>query len=312
VQLCVWFVVLLELVALAAGQYFYLTFHGGHKKHDINNVYRFNIADGSSIDVFQDDSSLDELRGLYIRKDGSLLLSNANKDNSKILSYGSCTTGGHRTLQSVFTSYDPYANPGLEHPYGIAVSPSGDVYVSNQDTDSVTRYYGGGANMGKPMKLPPALSGGDYDPGTFAEFYGGNGVRDILFDKNGMLYVASKDSGGVVVYNSSGYTTHNISIDGPVGLAYDSVRNILYIGSEDLQEVRAWSITAHTFLPMIFSGYSLSHPAGVAVDSIAQILYVVDQEADSVLAFSTQTGDFLRTVVSYLDDSPECIILSSC
>ena len=99
-----------------------------------------------------------------------------------MLHYSLCKSSGSRSFLSAFSVADPYNNPGLSHPYGVAVSPSGGVYVSNQDSNSVTRYD----SSGNPMALPPALAHGQYNPGTFVQYdASSNGVRGIAFDSQG-------------------------------------------------------------------------------------------------------------------------------
>jgi len=247
----------------------YVSFHGGKPSSgEINNVYSYPLSGGGSgTPVLGSGGSLRELRCLALRSDGSLLVNNAYKDDSRVVGYSTCTGGGTRSFVSTVVSNEP----GLSHPYGITVASNGDIYVSNQDSNSVTRYDA----YGNPLPLPPALANGDYNPGTFAQYDpSSNGIRGLTFDAKGNLWVASEDTNQVTAYNPSGYSVVNISVSGPVGVFFESATNKLYIGSKSSNTVKVWNLSTNNWSSLEFSDPNLSHPAGIAVDTPSSNLYV--------------------------------------
>jgi len=163
------------------------------------------------------------------------------------------------------------------------------------------------------MPLPPALQGGNYNPGTFVQLSTySQGVRGITFDNNGQLWVAYESGNMVGAYNKQGYSVKNISISSPIGMFFDQKTNYLYIGSKSGNVVKRYNTATSQWSGTTYSTSSLNHPAGLAVDSPNQILYVASQDDSSVLKFNAASGSFLGTVISSLPDKPEDILLSNC
>ena len=65
-------------------------------------------------------------------------MANANTDDSFIAVYGACGAGGKRPFIRKLVSSEQ--DPLLDHPYGISKVLDGFIYVTSQDTDSLTRY----------------------------------------------------------------------------------------------------------------------------------------------------------------------------
>ena len=66
---------------------------------------------------------------------GHLLISNAYQKDSRVLVYGPCDTAGKRAYErSVVLDGDT-----LNHPYGLALDKTGNLFVSNQDNGWVVR-----------------------------------------------------------------------------------------------------------------------------------------------------------------------------
>eukprot|EP01137_Pigoraptor_chileana_P032166 Opistho-2@21121 len=242
---------------------------------------------------------------------GQLLVANSYQYDSRILTYGACASDGSRPFLGNFTVETDASNPGMVHPYGVTADPSGNVYVSSQDTDLVSRYYGSASsNHGMPM---PSLSSDGF-PGTFVRLSKSKtGIRDIEFEAStSLLYIASEDDDAVLVYDTrTGKSVDSIKATKPIGLFLDEAARVLYIGSEDNSDslVSAYSLDKGK-VTTTFSQKGLTHPAGItAYDGT---LYVVGQDSLAIYSFDISTGKYLTKIVTDLPDSPEQITLSPC
>jgi len=86
----------------------------------------------------------------------------------------------------------PAGSAGLSFPAGIAVSPSGNIYVSSVGTGSILYYNG---QTGTPLASPIGGS-----PGLFA-FLGTAAPSQLAFGPDGNLYVSEYFGSSVRVYN---------------------------------------------------------------------------------------------------------------
>jgi hypothetical protein len=85
--------------------------------------------------VLEEHLGLKELRGIDITVSGTVLVANAHADDSKIIEFGLCLNDKQmkRAFKRVLVPFDPDYNPGMSHPYGIAVGHhDGYIYVSMQ------------------------------------------------------------------------------------------------------------------------------------------------------------------------------------
>ena len=155
------------------GPSLYMTFHGGKPEVGLfssqkgeNGVVRFGL-DGSL------EGGVLKSRGVMIADprgmafyEGRLYLISAWRAASRILQFSCCTPhGGARVLLKVAPSYDRLTNPGMVHPYGLAVDATkGHLYVASQDASEVLRYD---AETGEALPVLPALDGvSGIDAGT--------------------------------------------------------------------------------------------------------------------------------------------------
>jgi hypothetical protein len=137
-----------------------VSFHGGST--GVANVHAYG-ADGTlltpaALATSRWDASA-ELRGLvYDPTTETLYVANGAKGSSEILSFDPPTKSGK---PHVFTEASPFLaasfasgkfETSVGHPYSMAAGPSGDWYVSNQDTNCVTRVQA--AADGKTATLP--------------------------------------------------------------------------------------------------------------------------------------------------------------
>jgi hypothetical protein len=207
-----------------------VTLHGGkpEKNPHKNNIHAYD-KDGSKISpsVLDDAEGviLDELRGIQLFGK-YLYVVNANKEQNAVLCYQGSDTS-YRFVGK-FASRDTCK--GILHPFDIAFDGAGYCYVSNQDTNVVTRLkVSADGKTGTPAAAAPALpENGQFLPGTFVASsvgnlsepsttavpppmglqYSGEGdkkhsVRGIAWVNNS-LYVVDQPAGRVKVYDSTG------------------------------------------------------------------------------------------------------------
>jgi hypothetical protein len=155
-----------------------------------------------------DEPALDELRGLIALGNGQLAVMNAKSTASRVMLWNAPDAKtGIRPFAGIWTRKDD-SNPGMVHPYQIAVGPDGNLYAGNQDTNTITRYGGlGSAGRGKPLALPEGLRNfGTLFPGTVVpndqQSPDGIGlVRGFAFGPDGNLYVCDRGRDRVAVYD---------------------------------------------------------------------------------------------------------------
>lgn len=208
----------------------FVTLHGGKPgTHPLkNNVHAYD-KEGKKVtsNVLEDAAgvTLDELRGIC-RVGNLLYVANANRTQNSLLCYRGFETS--YKLVGQFVSRDTCE--GVLHPFDFTFDDAGHCYVSNQDTNVVTRLsVSKDGSTGMPAALAPALrSTGQFSAGTFVassvgdlcdlpttpvappqglEYAEKNGrkhsVRGVKWT-NGALYVVDQPAGRIKVYDCSG------------------------------------------------------------------------------------------------------------
>ena len=297
-----------DATAAASPTYFYITFHGGNHKTSVNNVGRYSL-DGTPLGTVlepPDSTPLHELRSTSLY--GShLLVANAYTDNSYIAVYGDCDARGKRSFirNLVTTASDKY----LDHPYGISKVVDGFVYVTSQDTDSVTRYSVASLLGDKPDEEKAAVAKG---PSPFANFGKKQSVRGLAVDTRAhVVYVADEKNDLVhAIEVGSGQALFTIDVPSPVGVHFDATTRKLYIGSNngDDSAVHEYAVD-NKQMTNKFTHNSITHPAGIV--SAAGKLYVLAQDSRKLHSFDLETADH-HVVIHNLPDSPEQITISPC
>jgi hypothetical protein len=306
----------------------HITFHGGANAHGQNNMRAYAL-DGAPLGPVLDADlphhvKLRELRGFAVGPDGLLYVANAAKKRSQILRFAGVPDrhGRHRFVD-VFTEGDRH-NSGLEHPFMVAFSPDGHLYVPSQDTAVVTRYYGptaGNGAPGAPMPPPPALRdipAGDLHPGTFVPSVrhapaGVRAVRSARFGADGHFYVADPKANRVRQYDGvTGAALRDFAdpaLVTPIHLLPLDADGRLLVGSRDTHAVLALDPERGTFATIVAPGAGgLRAPAGLALGPDG-LLYVASRTGRSVLRFDLATGAPAAPFLSALPDEPEFIVL---
>lgn len=313
----------------------YISFHGGTGARNWNNIHAYD-ARGAKVGKALDKSGLPkgvdlrELRGFELGPDGDLYLVNAFREYSQVLRFsGTRNERGQHEFVDVFTELDTGSNPGLMHPFDIAFSPSGDLYVSAQDTNLVLRYWGPGAtdgNPGKPMPLPPRLAASrgasDLAPGSFvvsAHLAGKHNlpvglqtVRDVGFDASGQLLVVDEGTGGngrvLRIDHEGNVLEHTGCLPSPTHLVSVAKDGTHYLSCKDDNAV--WRATENNLdFRQWLQDRDLDAPAGMALDSEGR-LFVASRLGNAVYRY--RAGDVPSresVVVDGLKDHPEFLAL---
>lgn len=306
----------------------YLTFHGGEGRSDLNSIHVYS-ATGKKLRKALDRASLPadvelrELRGHTFGPDGSLYVANAYRDFSEILRFhGTIDSRGKHAFRDVFVQSDPIRNPGLSHPFSVVFDPRGDLYVTSQNTSLTLRYHGPNSTTGKPgapMPLPPFLAqmkDATFHPGTFCAAsaknvpHGLKVVREALFSR-GCLYVVDRDADCVRKYDPTtgadrGAITARDLIDKPIHLAVSG--DVLYIGNRGNESVVKCDLRAGKVTPFIQpKAGGLNNPSGLAFGDDGYF-YVGSRGSHQILRYRITDGrPDRRPFIDNLDDEPQFI-----
>ncbi|UFS58174.1 hypothetical protein LQ955_14275 [Subtercola endophyticus] len=285
------------------------------------------------------DPPLAELRGMLLAADGSLYVANATKSDSAVLHFEQAATPSAPLNPvppaGVFAAGAP-ANPGLDHPYGLADGATGELLVSSQDSADVTVFDAEG------MPVPavgastwwadhyPAVSfaAGTLVPSTtdVPAKDGGltapRGIVTVPADSQGedpTLYVADNAEQAVRSYDAvtgeflgDVLTPKTGGIGNPVALMVNG--DELYVSSEGTDNVVSLSLSTgktHEVVPKKLGTAVLDHPSGIAFGSDGQ-LYVASRVGEQILAYTLDDKRTRATsgsvFIDQLPDQPEQLL----
>jgi hypothetical protein len=309
----------------------YISFHGGEEKSALNNIHVYS-AEGEELrkalnkKSVTDDVKLRELRGFVFGPDKNLYVVNAYFEYSEILEFkGALNKNGQHDFIGVFTKRHPDANPGLDHPFNAVFDSEGDLYVSSQNTNLVTRYHGPASKKGQPglpMPLPQVLeSDASLPHGTFVPSakHMANGLRDVrkvIFGPNKELLVADRESDCVRVYEArTGRYLRNLvsgssQVDKPIHLLFSTDGRYLFIGSGGTDSILRHDIRQNsTSIFVEPKAGGLNGPAGMAFADDG-FLYVASRNTKEILRYRAIDGQpDNKPFIKNLSDNPEFLML---
>lgn len=328
--------------------YLYATFH-----HDEKGVREYT-RDGcflsrNILSGHRRERKIKEARDVQIgtyRGKEALYVVQAQSSHSSVLVYGGCDSVGNRQYLTTAASID--TTMGLNHPYGIAFDPNGNLYVSCQHTNTVLRFR---KDTFEPMPLPDALRNvslideatADIDvlPSIYEEVFQGTfyqfdifpesskkrkkrkrkkhsepkqGVRDLVFVGEN-LWVACEDTKSVSIISPHGSEIHKFSPGKglkPVGLLHDKGGSgLVFVSTRGKKKgpVLAIDPNSKEIVREYFVDGQL-HSTGMVV--YENTLYVATQELGSILSYDISSGRYLGVAASNFPDTIERLELSYC
>jgi uncharacterized protein YwbE len=186
------------------------------------------------------------------------------------------------------------ATNGLNHPLGVAVDGSGNVYIADSYNNRV---------------LKETLSAGSYTQSVVANNAknGLNGPGGVAVDSSGNVYIADFGNNRVLkeTLSAGSYTQSvvanaaNNGLDGPLGVAVDGSGNI-YILDFDNNRVLKETLSAGSYSQSVVANAAnngLSHPNGIGVDGSGNV-YIADTNNDRVLKETLSAGSYIQSVVA--------------
>jgi hypothetical protein len=232
--------------------------------------------------------------------------------------------------------FRPFASDGgLASPVGLALGPTGDLFVSGRDGNDILRYDGnngafldtfvspGSGGLSGPHGLAFGPDGNLYvssgsnasvlrydgHSGTFLSTFvsagsGGLGFpHGLTFGPDGNLYVGDRNTSSVLRYDGTTgvflgafVAAGSGRLDTTTSLVFGPDGN-LYVDSFNTNSVLRYDGKTGAFLGTFASGGGLSGPQGLSF-GLDGNLYVSSFNTDQVLRYNGATGDFLDVFAS--------------
>ncbi len=266
-----------------------------------------------------DQPAMDELRGMIVLGDGKLAVMNAKSTATRVMLFGAPdATTGIRPFAGIWTQKSD-ANPALVHPYQIAIGPDGNLYAGNQDTNTITRYYGlGNPKRGQPMPLPEGLAEfGTLPPGTVVpndqQSPEGIGlVRGFAFGPDGNIYVCDRGRSRVAVYDPRtgrylrSVLTADAGLKHPIQVLFSDDGDSLFV--TDNSQDCVFRVDMSSGKPRLLvqpKAGGLDAASSLAVRS--HVMYVGSRLGKEILKFDLKTGKFLGSFAK-LASNPEFFV----
>ena len=249
-----------------------------------------------------------EMRGMALDAQGLLYVANGSKDYSAVYAFG-VPQNGVRSPVAILVAQT--ANPGIDHPYGLALNPSssggGVLFVSNQNSNAVCAYIIGAGTSPSvtPSVVAPYLTGLDFK----ATFYPGETVASQLGVTEGAITPPGvpAPAGLSMSWNPNIAEAPDEPADTPDAAkkkkaAKHSVRGVLSVGTtlfvadENNGSVNLYSLPNGTLLSQVTG---LDEPVGLAYDAVNSLVYIGTK---STIYTCTTTGGSLTAVASNLNE----------
>jgi hypothetical protein len=248
-------------------QGFYVSF-SGESSTPINNLYALSpsgkIVSTAVLDVSQ---SYQELRGMAFDSAGRLYVSQAYKGNSAILQFAASAGSGSYTRAFLASYATPSASSGLLHPYQPAFGPDGNLYVSSQDTNVVTGFFGPASSQAGKAMVNSSFLQRQYPSGTFNP---GTLVPAWTADSKAPKFTPVPVKQGGLTFTTVGSSSHSVR-----GLAFDDAGH-LFVADEGNDRVAVFDATSGSYLGAITASknHSVQEPVAVWFDPAAGLLYI--------------------------------------
>ncbi|MFM7259328.1 MAG: hypothetical protein ACKO3W_01865 [bacterium] len=306
----------------SSGVRWYATLHDAGARDPVTgqeSVFGFGsdgrAAGGVLAKVPDATGELQDFRGMLGLSDGSLLVIAAWKHNTEILRFGPPGDDARRPFVGVFTR-DSDANPLLVHPYCMTVGPDGSIYVSNQDSNTVTRYGAPGTpDEGKPLGRDGRPEVGTKNAGLVVPSRdmskdGIKEVRGIAFAPDGTLLVADRGKGEVTRWDVARGTrlavlaSKNDGIETPIQLLIGPDGRTIYISDNKRNAV--FTLETAGGAPRVFLDENAGIDAGSSLAIQDGHLYVGSRKARAILRFRLEDGaPDPQPFIADLPDNPE-------
>ena len=191
------------------------------------------------------------------------------------------------TVTQAGTSYVPASSvnslvsSGLNHPQGVAVDLSGNVYLADTGNNEIKEW-----NVSTQLVSALVPSGLNYPSGVAVDSQGNAYFAD---EKNNAIKKWSVATGAVTSLVSSGLSS-------PAGVALDSNGNV-YFSDAGHSAIDEWNVASQQVTKLVTSG--LNVPVGVAVDAEGNV-YFADEKNNAIKEWSAATN-VVSTLVSGLN-----------
>ena len=261
--------------------------------HSGNDVLTVSADGRVSVLVPPEAGGLDGARGLAVGPGGDLFVASSKKGRSRVLRFAR-----DGSFKGEFTAGTA---DRMVHPYGLAFDAAGDLYVSGQDDDAVSRFDG--------------KTGAFRDTFVPAGTGGLKTIRGIVFMPGGDLLVASRDTHEVLRYDGrtgvargAFVTRKSGGLSKPIQVHYGPDGQ-LYVGSSGTSAVLRYDGRTGAFVDRFASGGGLDAPSGFAFSPADGDLYVEGRLSNQLLRFDGRTGAFKAVVAHGGDvDQPEYLL----
>jgi DNA-binding beta-propeller fold protein YncE len=226
--------------------------------------------------------AVDNLNGwVYVTDDNNNYLQKFNASNGNFIS-------------------QQYGNSSGVLLFGVAVDPSGNVYVADQ------------SNLGIRVNNSAGVSQGMWQ--YFDGGYGGFDQPDYLCMNSAgtSLVVADFGADQLDYFNLSGQSSVSLTVSGCTGAAMDSSNNLWVTSSASLYKFApgAFGTASPTLTVTTANGKSFGQLQGVAVDSNDNV-YVADRNPNNRVVELTNSGSYLYTFTNPVGTSPGGVALDS-
>jgi predicted membrane-bound mannosyltransferase/DNA-binding beta-propeller fold protein YncE len=242
-----------------------------------------------------DQLNLNFPRNLEVAPDGSLYI--LDTGNHRVLHLSS-----EGTLLNTWGEYGSQESNGglpgtLNEPWGISISPEGDVYIADTWNHRIQKFTAEGDFL-----LSWGIFGQRETPDAFW------GPRDVVVDKNGHVYVADTGNKRIAVFDTEGQFITEFGdvgfgdgeFDEPSGLALDEEGN-LYVADTWNQRIQVFSPDNEGAAQVFLTKWDVEGWYGQSLDNKPyltfgqdSLLYVSDPELSRIIVY-TPTGEVVAT-----------------